>query len=278
MIAATKATRLLEAIDRYLEAVRPATVVARKERALGPLIRQYRPDISAAFQAQGASFLKAFAALQGRFQEAISPSDWGPLFTQAELDTLAVLLKPITELQSAALDAGVRHAIADLELGGSFKLPQPRAVAFLRQQGADRVTMINATTRDGLRSLMAQAVDEGWSYNRTAKEIKARFDGFAFKLPQQHIEDRAMLVAVTEAGDAYEEGGMQVGRHLASMGLEMEKSWLTVKDSRVTPGCRANESEGWIPLEKAFSSGHQRPLRFPGCRCCGLQRRKPSQR
>jgi len=274
-----RTTALLEAIDRYLEAVRPVQAVARKERALGPLIRQYQPDIAAAFQAQGAAFLKRFATLRSQFNEAISPADWGPLFTQTEMDTLAVLLKPITELQSAALNAGVRYAIADLELGGSFKLPQPRAVAFLRQQGADRVTMINQTTRDRMRSLITQAVDEGWSYTKTAKAIKDRFDGFAGKMPQQHIRDRAELVAVTEAGDAYEEGAMQVGHELVLAGLVMEKSWLTVGDDRVDGArCAANHAQGWILLDQAFQSGHQRPLAHPACRCTILvQRRKQEQ-
>ena len=37
-------------------------------------------------------------------------------------------------------------------------------------------------------------------------------------------------------------------------------------------GCDENAAAGWLPLAAAFPSGHQRPLRFPGCRCDLLMR------
>lgn len=69
-------------------------------------------------------------------------------------------------------------------------------------------------------------------------------------------------------------------KHLQNAGLEMEKSWLTVGDSRVSEGCAANAAAGWIGLEEEFPSDgtydRQRPPRFPGCRCDILYRRKGS--
>jgi hypothetical protein len=93
-------------------------------------------------------------------------------------------------------------------------------------------------------------------------------------MPQQHIDSRAHLVAVTETGNAYAEGQLEVAQELAAAGIEMEKAWITVGDDRVTEGCRENEAAGWIGLDDPFPSGHQRPLRFPGCRCDLLTRRK----
>lgn len=62
-------------------------------------------------------------------------------------------------------------------------------------------------------------------------------------------------------------------KDMASLGLAMEKSWLTVGDNRVSDGCAENEGAGWIPLDEPFPSGDQAPLRFPGCRCTALYRR-----
>jgi hypothetical protein len=267
-------TRLIEAMT-----------VLRKERLLARHVRTAEKALAKAFTAQGADFLRRLAAHKAAFAVAESlregtaeEFDPAPLFTQAELATLALFEEPIGKLADAALMAGVRVALAELAADISFDLEHPRAVAFLKGRAAERVTMINGTTRDGLRTLLTQAMEEGWSYGKTAKEIKGRFDGFAGKKPQAHIQSRAHLVAVTEAGEAYEEAGLQVGKELAGMGLEMEHLWLTVGDSRVSDGCLGNQAAGWIPLSQAFPSGHMRPLRFPGCRCTALTRRKPTEK
>jgi hypothetical protein len=94
--------------------------------------------------------------------------------------------------------------------------------------------------------------------------------------PQQHIDSRAHLIAVTELGNAFEDGSLGAARRMAAMGLEMEKKWLTVGDQRVSEGCRTNQAAGWIPIDRPFPSGHDRPLRFPGCRCTAQYQRKRS--
>lgn len=106
-----------------------------------------------------------------------------------------------------------------------------------------------------------------------AQAISDRFVEFAVGRPQEHVESRAHLVAVTEVGDAYEHGNEIVVNDLAAAGLRMEKKWDTIGDGRVSDGCRENEQAGWIPIDEEFPSGDMRPLRFPGCRCTALYRR-----
>ncbi len=269
------------ALTRLLEAM---TVLA-KERLLSPQVAKAERAIGKAFQAQGTDFLRRLAKRKSRFAAETTESlregtaedlDWEPLFSETELATLALFERPIGRLAEAALMAGVRVAIAELAADMAFDLAHPRAVAFLEGRAAARVTMINETTRSQLRTLLTGAMRDGWSYDKTAKAIRAEFDGFAGRKPQAHIRSRAHLVAVTEAGEAYEEGNLQVAKELAGMGLEIEHYWLTVGDSRVSDGCSSNQSAGWIPLSQAFPSGHMRPLRFPGCRCTALTRRKPT--
>lgn len=266
-----------------LKRLAEAMTVLAKERLLARHVARAERQIGKAFRAQGTDFLKrlaphkaAFAAAETLSEGTAEDFERKPLFTQTELATLALFEEPIGKLAEAALMVGVRSAIADLAIDMSFDLEHPRAVAFLEGRAAERVTMINSTTRESLRTLLAKSMEDGWGYDKTAKAIREQFDGFAGKKPQLHIRSRAHLVAVTEAGEAYEEGNLQVGQELADLGLEMEHSWLTVGDGRVSDGCRTNQAAGWIPLFKAFPSGHMRPLRFPGCRCTALTRRKPT--
>lgn len=259
-----------------------AAAILRKERRLKTMVAKAERAIGKAFTRQGADFTKrlakeraAFKAQEAKLREEVATTpDWEPLFTATEVATLALLAEPITALAQAALEAGVRVAIADLAIELDWSLENPRAVAFLKDRGAARVALINGTTRSELKTLLTQAMDRGWSYDKTAKAIREQFEGFAGRRPQKHIQSRAHLVAVTEAGEAYEHGNLSVGQELQAAGLEMQKSWLTVGDSRVSALCSGNQAAGWIALDDAFPSGHDRPLGHPACRCTALYQRK----
>lgn len=269
------AAALLPVVQAFLE----AASVAQKWRELGPLEERLTREMARAFLAQGRAFMAGFGTLRSRFtegrrlREAITESDWFSLFDAAAQETLTMFLGPIQDAAGQALAMGAQSVLADIGMDVAFNLRNPEAVAYLEEHGAALVTQINETTRDEIKRIVTQAVDEGWSYNRTAQEIIARFSEFAVGKPQQHIDSRAHLVAVTEAGHAYEAGSAIVVQDLQDAGLTMEKSWLTVGDDRVSDGCRANQAEGWIPVAQAHQSGHQHPLRFPGCRCTELYRR-----
>ena len=185
------------------------------------------------------------------------------------------MLGPIININEMGLilGAGALAAQLGIDFEKAFSLKNPRAVAYLDAHGAELVTKINEETKSQMRTLLTQAVDEGWSYTRTAKAIKEQFEGFAGLKPQKHIRDRATLVAVTEAGQAYEAGNQIVAKGLADVGIRMEKYWRTSGDERVSQGCKDNQAAGWIAVEEMFPSGNDRPLRFPGCRCTALYRR-----
>jgi hypothetical protein len=155
--------------------------------------------------------------------------------------------------------------------------------SYLEAHGAELVKQINETTREHLRHVVNHALDNGWSYKKTALAIQKRFAGyydpgswwnFDAPRPQGHISSRAHLIAVTEAGNAYEVGNFIVTQDLADSGIKTEKRWSTIGDNRVSEGCRENEAEGWIPSEQNHVSGHAHPLRFPGCRCDEMYRVK----
>ena len=271
-----KLAKMLDALNTFDETARRVS----KRRALEPIEKGLTQGMAAAFRAQGQAIVAELAKLKDEFpvEEAAPPlggeSVWAALFRTAELATLDLLREPLVEAAQAGLLAGAENVIGSLDMGISYTLKNPRALAYVKSVGADKVTKINETTRGRIKSLLEQAVDEGWSYNRTAKSIISEFEDFAVGKPQLHIDSRAHFVAVTEVGNAYEAGNAAVVADLADGGLAMEKFWSTMNDDRVSAGCRANQDEGWIPADQAHSTGHMHPLEHPGCRCDELYRRK----
>ena len=281
---------------------REAASVAEKWRVMGPVELRLQRAMRRAFLAQGRKFVQGFGVLRGRFQEAgggpwwrqkwramplpnpplgegtvlreaIHEDDWLRVFDVATRETIDLFLDPIQAAARAALAAGADATLAEVEIDIAFNLANPRAVQYLDEHGYGLISQINEVTRGNIATIVSNGVNEGWSYNRMAREISSLYSEMAVGKPQAHIESRAHLIAITEAGQAYEAGSNIVVRDLQEAGLAMEKKWLTVGDDRVSQGCRDNAAEGWIPYSQAFSSGHQHPLRFPGCRCTTLYQR-----
>lgn len=268
-------TLIVPALDRLIEAF----TTRRKWRALAPIERKLERAMQMAFRKQGGAFLAALnhraGVLAGRLRESpgdVLPPDWEAIF-RVIADDPVLFVMPLQQAIEAALLRGAGHAMADFNVAGAFDLGNPRAAAYLEMHAAQSVTAINEVTRQEMRAVITAGVEERQSYDQIAKTIRERFEGFSTPKPQQHIRSRAHLVAVTESGNAYEEGNRAVADDLAAAGIEMEKSWLTVGDDRVSDGCADNEGAGWIPVGDTFPSGDDGPLRFPGCRCTMLLRR-----
>lgn len=245
---------------------------SRKRRALARVERRLARALARAWRIQGRDFLARFESLRDRFiatealREADPAEDWERLFSESQLRTLTVFAEPLSAAVEASLATGARHAIADFGSGVTFSLRDPEATAYLQRSGAELVTGINEETRGQLRTLLAEARSKGWSYDKTAKEIRAKFTGFEAR--------RARLVAVTETGNAYEASRRVVADRLRAAGLDMEKSWLAVGDERTDADCLANQAAGWIPVDQAFPTGHDQPTAHPACRCSCLYQRK----
>jgi uncharacterized protein with gpF-like domain len=249
---------LLTDLQRFLEAAQDAAKKAIEERL--------EREAAAAFSEAGAAFEEA-AATPGSDLVAV-----GETAIEAGRPALTEAIQTATQ---DALLLGMQEQASTL--GISFDLENPRAVAYAREHAAEMVTKIDDETRRVIHDLVEQGTREGWSYDELARQITERFAEFAEGKPQQHIDSRAHLVAVTEVGNAYEEGNLIVADQVTAAGLEMEHAWQTVGDGRVSAGCKENEAAGWIPMEQAFPSGHTRPLRFPGCRCTALYRRRKTE-
>lgn len=267
----------LEALDQLLETV----AANHKERVLAPVVARLTRQLAQAFRVQGRRFVRSFGELRSQFtesaalRETITSDDWLRLFDRATGATTDLFLAPLQRAVQLSLSLGAENAIADVGINHAFSLRNPRAEAYLQEHGYGLISQIDAVTRGNIATIIDEGVRAGWSYNQVAREISRLYSEMAVGRPQQHIESRAHLIAVNEAGMAYEEGNFIVVRDLQDAGLLMEKAWLTVGDERVSATiCRPNQGQGWIPLEQSFQSGHMRPLGHVACRCTALYRRR----
>lgn len=148
-----------------------------------------------------------------------------------------------------------------------FNLKNPRAVEWAKKRAAEAVTEVNETTRREIKKIVSFGVDNGLAPGKIAGMITDKFIQFSVPIKNRRTPNRATLVAVTELANAYCEANLQLAKELQDAGVSMVKMWLTVGDDRVSDGCRENQDKGWIGIDEEFPSGHQRPPRFPGCRC-----------
>ena len=269
---ADKAGEVIAATARFIEALTWRQQDKRKrpyEKRVAALMRRM-------FARQSAAMLRQLMPKAKReFSEAELPGDLGNLLTgllAQDAGTWQTALARI--LAQAFRDAGLELG-RDLNLGPDFEMPIDRPLQIMQDRAGDRITRINETTRDAVREILTEGIAQRKSYQQVARELRQKFQEFRTPARQRHIRDRAELIAITEVGQAYVDGQLDVAARLQSRGIAMEKSWLTVGDSRVSDGCAENAAAGWIPLDTAFPSGHPSPLRFPGCRCA-LQMRRQS--
>lgn len=173
----------------------------------------------------------------------------------------------------AALEAGY-ESVGTYGILSSFKVSHPEAIAHAAQEAGEKIAGINQTSMNQVKTVIANGISEGKSYQVVAKDLIKLHQEWAIPSPLGHIRSRAELIAVTEMGNAYVQGTVLAGQELQAAGLVMEKHWLTVGDMRVDKAqCANNDAAGWIPFDTDFPSGHPSPLAHPGCRC-DLQVRK----
>lgn len=258
----------LNAIDRLQE----TSYRAQVDRALAPGIRKLQLRIGHLFERQGVRVARRLYTRRREFHEALA-DDFDALFDGAIESTSDQMQAAIENATADALLLGAKSIASQLDWARVFSLTNPRAVSYIRDNGAKAVANIDDTTRNDIRNIVLAGIENGTSYAEVARQIKARYAQYAAPAPQRHIRSRAELIAVTEMGNAYQAGNFLQARTIADAGVALEKKWQTVGDARVSAGCKANQAQDWIGIDKDFDSGDPHPLRFPGCRCVALYRR-----
>lgn len=264
---------------------RLAAIALLKIREKNRIARKHLPTIRAFFKQQRNQVLERIAVLDPIIekQSAVKTNKAAPKVTQAALDqfsgiwagiekdTQEDLQDLIKNIERDSMQAGGDQMAKTINPTGKFwDLSNPRAVKWFQEKGGsiDYIKGIQQTTADSLKRVITTALDEGWSYQSTAREIQKLYDGPISR-------DRAQRIAVFETGQAYEAGNRAFADTLVDDGVEMEEHWMSSHDERVRPAhdnITGNESEGWVPLGHVFSSGDTEPPTDPGCRCYMIYR------
>ena len=157
---------------------------------------------------------------------------------------------PIEKYKDSLPDGYTIHM--DFRLGTSFDIEtDPVAKYFTDLKDlmlSQRKGSINKTSRDRIRKLLADGINNGYNPQEIAKQIRA-IDPFVFS------QTRAMLIATNECGRAFGYGNFIPVMELHESGTKMMKKWITKMDKRVCPTCLMNQGEGWIPADRMFESG-----------------------
>lgn len=230
-------------------------------------------QLSDIFVRQGNALVRALSPIKRLLQEDAITKQFDKIFDEATQATSLDMLEALEKAYSTALLLGGKTQLAEIGVKISFTLDNPRAAHYIASYGAEQIAGIDETTKDDMRNLLSAGVQNGDSYAEIARAIKARYAYYGTGVPQQHIRSRAELIAVTETGNGFQAGNYSSMQATQDAGIKMQKRWLTVGDLRVSDGCKNNQSQQWIGLNKEHASGDLHPLRFPGCRCVELYQR-----
>ena len=259
---------------------------AAKKKALEAESGKLAKALGKAFAAQGRALVKGLLPYQDTFvseasrewerislgygmrrlHEALADDLVNGLFEKAAQETEKDFTDPLQEAESKMLQAGAKLILGELGYGLNFRLKNPRAVAYLEQHGGELIKGINEVTREEVRRLLSQASENGWSYSKVTRELTKLYDDFAVAT-NGTITSRAELIAVTEAGNAFEAGNFIPIQDLMDSGVGMEKQWDSTHEDDVCEECAGNNAEGWIPADEAHQSGDMTPLAHPRCEC-----------
>lgn len=268
--------------DRMLnevELLEAAVLKTRKDMMFVDIVPEFAGEVMKLFERQASLLEKAYArekkkreyreAKAAWWHDAKAFDRWFDEVTAATEGEFSGMTKAQTK---RAIARGINKGIADLQT--AFNLANPAAQAWLNENAAWMVQHVNDATRNGLRQMLTAAREAGYSYDKTVRMMVREYGALSAARPQQHIRDRATLIATNETAKAYEKGTRLVVDKLMASGLVMEKRWLTAGGGRVDPVCAGFESDGYIAADEAFGGMTSEPPAHPACRCTLLYRRK----
>ena len=260
-----------------------AAIAMKKRREKDALARKHQKKVAAFFRRQKVLTLDALGQQEYLFHESfrhlseetteLTIIQWDRIWEEIARNSNQNLQTIIAAAEADGLIGGAEQLRKALPFDPktTFSLANPRAVQWFAANGGsvEKIRGIQDTTRDQMQAVITKAIDEGWSYNQTAKEISGKFDGFT--------RERAQRIAVFETGSAYEQGNKLFAQSLEDDGIVMEEQWVTSHDEKVRPEHAANEAEGWVEIGHVYSSGDTDCPTDPGCRCYKIYREAPRQ-
>lgn len=235
----------------------------RHQDHLAPATAIVKTVMANYFRRQGEAVLRNLAPhLRARIEQFSEADKKGSLFADTLIpDSFAPLrfaALPAEDLMynealSAAIDAA-GQVLAD-EMGiGAIETPRV-ASDYLRDNSLSKLTgEIADTTKDRLRSALADAWEAGGSYEQVVDAIQSTVETFS--------DVRAGMIANQEVGNAY-----LAGRRATATAAGLSEKSSEVESDNPCPTCIENEDAGWIPIDDLYPSGDDAPLFHVNCQC-----------
>jgi SPP1 gp7 family putative phage head morphogenesis protein len=258
-----------------------------KHASLIRLRSRLAKTIAAFFRAQAPKIAAQIAAMRYRMGKADLSQDEIDAIEHAlaaiDFAGWSVLVGEVDPILQEIVKDGSYAALASIHFdvtgsSGTAEVVSSDAVDYARDRSAELVGMrrdelgrlvenpdaewaITEPTRDGLRQYVADAIEQGWSNDRLASEIR---DSYAFS------SERAMTIARTETNLASNQGSLNGYK---ASGVVDGKQWLTAEDDLVSEECEENGNAGpngdgvLLDFDEEYPSGDTAPPAHPNCRC-----------
>lgn len=117
------------------------------------------------------------------------------------------------------------------------------------------VDQVDKTTLAWLGSIISENAKEGYIAREISQIIKNN--------KNEYIRKRAGLIAETELITMFNISQLETFKKNGAK----QKAWITTPDERTCQVCLGNESDGYIDIDAAFSSGNVAPQAHIRCRC-----------
>lgn len=222
--------------DRELFAESFAAYTARRYQGNLP------PEVVEFLQAAGVCPAVRKARRKPTADKAVSDADWDVLSD--------AILASLQEVYEEAFKAEALNANADFE----DQLVNTEAADYATTRAAELVTQVSKSTRNRLRLVIRDAINNGQTQVTLAKAI---VDDFAFS------RERASTIARTELAFAASDAHRNVATRAGAVG----KRWLLSNDENICDICEANRDQGVIRIDEDFDSGDNVPPAHPNCQC-----------
>lgn len=197
------------------------------------------------------------------------------ILDELNFDEWAILFDDAVECLSDIAQYGAYRALGQVGITDKdiTKLVDEDAVKWAQERSAELVGMkyidgelvenpnpkwpITDSTREYLRGTVSNAVEEGWSPQKLAKEIADK---------PEMWEKRADTIARTELGFAHTNGNL-IGWKNSGVVKGKRSLCMHDEDYKGDDPCPGNADAGVIPIDEEFPSGDDGPPYHPRCAC-----------
>lgn len=214
-------------------------------------IRQALLDVWGQYKGDAIEFLEGHEDVRGQIKAAPDDVRDAEFWDDLEQDLKQILLPGFEEMMTDSAADAVENLPANI--GINLDELNAEVADWARDHVGDLITEINDTTKDAVRSKVANWIESGDDLPALVDRMGQVFDS----------EYRAQRIAVTEATNAFAEAReLTWGR---SRVIE-KRRWQTAADDRVCPICKP--LHGVVrTLGKGFPGGVDNPAAHPNCRC-----------